>query len=385
MIVIGGGINGASIAFNLAKQGVRVTLVEKTFIAGGPTGRSSAVVRQHYSNIVTARMVLRSLRVFQNFDDIIGGNCDFRQTGYLLGAREEDMETLEANVTMQKSVGIGTSIISPEEIKELEPQLSTEGIVAAAYEPESGYADPASTASAYAGRAKELGAELRLNTRALSIGIEKEKVIGLQTDRGSIPAGAVVVAAGPWSPGLIKPTGIDLPIRSTRHEVCVYQYPTDFQSDAVYADFVEEIYTRPETGNLMLVGSIADSTDKNDVSDPDRFDEGVSFETIAGYAERVIHRYPGMVKGSYTTGYASLYDVTPDWHPILDELPNVRGLYGAAGGSGHGFKLAPAVGEMMADLVLNGKKDGDDIDLFSSRRFEKGNVIKGRYAHSIVG
>ena len=136
---------------------------------------------------------------------------------------------------------------------------------------------------------------------------------------------------------------------------------------------------------MLLVGSIKNGTTEDHVSDPDRFNEGVAFETISQYTERVAHRFPGMEGGRYATGYAALYDITPDWHPILDELPNAKGLYCAAGGSGHGFKLAPAVGEMMARFVIEGKREGDDIDFFSYRRFKEGIPISGKYKHSIVG
>lgn len=385
VIVVGGGINGASIAFNLAKRGVRATLVEKTSIAGGPTGRSSAIIRQHYSNKVTARMALRSLRVFQNFDDVVGGECDFRQTGMMLGARAKDLESLKANVALQQSVGINTRLISAEEIKEIEPLISLERIVAAAYEPESGYADPASTATAYAQRAKELGASLMLNTRALSINIERGRVTGLTTDKGTLSAGAVVVAAGPWSPQLINPSGIELPVQASRHQVCVYKWPPGFDYGVVYADFVGCIYMRPETGDLMLVGSIEEEEAEDRVPDPDHYDESVDFETVSRFAERVAHRYPRMEEGEYASGYSSLYDITPDWHSILDELPSASGLYCAAGSSGHGFKLGPAVGEMMAELIINGKKPGDDIDLFSYRRFAEGRLVRGEYEYGILG
>ncbi len=385
VIVVGGGINGVSIAFNLSKRGIKVTLVEKTFIAGGPTGRSSAIIRQHYSNEATARMALRSLRVFQNFDNVVGGECDFRQTGFMLGARATDVTLLKANVALQQKVGINTRIISAEEMKELEPFISLEGIVAAAYEPESGYADPSSTANAYARRAKELGATLMLNTQALSINIEQGRVTGLMTDKGSLAAGAVVVAAGPWSPQLINPTGIELPVEASRHQVCLYKWPPNFDYGVVYGDFVGCIYMRPETGNLMLVGSIEPEEGEDKVPDPDHFDEGVDFETVSHFAEQVARRYPRMEEGQYTTAYSALYDITPDWHAILDELPSASGLYCAAGGSGHGFKLGPAVGEMMAQLIVNGKQPGDDIDLFSYRRFAEGRLVTGEYEYSILG
>ena len=385
VIVVGGGINGVAIAYNLAKQGAKVTLVEKTFIAGGPTGRSSALIRQHYSNEVTARMALRSLKVFQNFTDEIGGECDFTQTGFILGAREEDREMLESNVVLQQSVGIDTRVIDGQEMREIEPDISLKGIALGAYEPDSGYADPAGTADGFAKAAKAHGTKLMLGTKALSVEIDKGRVTGLKTDKGDLAAGAVVVAAGPWSPQLINPTGVELPLEASRHQVCFYKWPSEFKMNVLYADFIEAVYMRPETGNLTLVGSIEASDADNVVKDPDRFDEGVSFDTVTGYAERMVRRYPKMELGDYTTGYSALYDITPDWHSIMDAVPSAEGLYVTAGGSGHGFKLGPAVGEMMANLVLNGKKEGDDIDIFAFDRFEKNRPVTSRYEYSITG
>ncbi len=385
VIVVGGGINGASIAFNLAKRGLKVALIEKDFIAAGPTGRSSAIIRQHYSNEVTARMALRSLRIFQNFDDVVGGDPDFHQTGFLLAARPEDVEQLKANVALQQSVGINTRLVSPEEAKELEPHLSIEGIAAAAYEPESGYADPAATATAYARRARDLGATLRLGTRVLSLQVEKGRVTGVVTDKGTFGAGAVVVAAGPWSPLITETIGIRLPIKASRHQVAVYRRPAEFERHMVYAGFADEIYIRPETGHLMLVGSIEPEEAENEVPNPDNFNERVDFDVVAEFSERVARRYPVMERGTSAGGWASLYDITPDWHHILGALPGVEGLYCAAGGSGHGFKLGPAVGEMMADLIINGEKPDADINMFNFRRFVEGESVSGKYEYSIVG
>jgi glycine/D-amino acid oxidase-like deaminating enzyme len=302
-----------------------------------------------------------------------------------MGARPQDLEMLQANVAMQRSVGIQTRVVTGEDLQELEPFISIEGIVAAAYEPESGYADPSSTAGSYAKRAKELGATLMLGTKVLSVAVEKGRVAGVKTDKGPLASRAVIVAAGPWSPQLIDPTGVELPVEASRHQVCVYKWPAEFLSRLVYVDFVETVYMRPETGNLTLVGSIEPEEGEDKVKDPDRFDTGVAFETISRYAEGVSHRYPGMASGQYATGYSALYDITPDWHPILDKMPGIEGLYCAAGGSGHGFKLAPAVGEMMAEFVLHGKKPGDDIDLFSFRRFAEGRLVRSKYDYSIVG
>ena len=385
VIVVGGGINGASIAFNLAKEGLKVALIEKDFIAAGPTGRSSAIVRQHYSNEVTARMALRSLRIFQNFDDAVGGDPDYHQAGFLLAARPEDVEQLKANVALQQAVGINTRVVSPREVKELEPHVSIEGIAAAAYEPESGYADPAATTTAYAQRAKELGARMHLGTRVGSILVEEGRVTGVETDKGALQAGAVVVAAGPWTPLITETIGIQLPIRASRHQVATYKRPDEFDRLMVYAGFADEVYIRPETGQLMLVGSIEPEEAEDEIANPDSFNERVDFDIVADFSERVARRYPVMERGSSAGGWASLYDITPDWHPIMGALPGVEGLYCAAGTSGHGFKLGPAVGEMMADLIVNGEKAEADINMFSFDRFVEGGGVEGRYEYNIVG
>ena len=385
VIVVGGGINGASIAFNLAKEGLKVALIEKDFIAAGPTGRSSAIIRQHYSNEVTARMALRSLRIFRHFDDAVGGDPDYHKAGFLLAARPEDVEQLKANVALQQAVGINTCVVSPQEVKELEPHVSIEGIAAAAYEPESGYADPAATTTAYAQRAKELGASLHLGTRVGSILVEEGRVTGVETERGAFQAGAVVVTAGPWTPLITKTIGIQLPIKASRHQVATYKRPVEFDRLMVYAGFADEVYIRPETGQLMLVGSIEPEEAEDEIANPDSFNERVDFDIVADFSERVARRYPLMERGTSAGGWASLYDITPDWHPIMGALPGVEGLYCAAGTSGHGFKLGPAVGEMMADLIVHGEKDEADINMFSFDRFVEGGGVEGRYEYSIVG
>ena len=385
VIVVGGGINGVSIAFNLAKAGLGVTLIEKDFIAAGPTGRSSAIIRQHYSHEVTARMALRSLRIFQNFDDVVGGDPEFHQTGFLLAARAEDVELLETNIALQHEVGIDTRLVSPQEVKELEPHISLDGIAAAAYEPGSGYADPAATATAYAQRAKDFGAHLQLGIQVQKVLVERGRVMGVDTDQGTVQAGAVVVAAGPWSPLITKTVGIELPIKVSRHQVATYRRPDEFERHMVFAAFTDEIYIRPETGGLMLVGSIEPGEAEDEVPNPDSFNERVDFDIVADFSERVARRYPLMERGTTAGGWASLYDITPDWHAIMGALPGVEGLYCVAGTSGHGFKLGPAVGEMMADLIINGEKPEGDINMFSVSRFDAGKEVAGKYEYSIVG
>jgi sarcosine oxidase subunit beta len=385
VVIVGGGVLGSSIAFHLAERGVGVTLVEKDSLAAGPTGRSCGIIRQHYSHPITVRMALESLHFFENFEERVGGDCDFRRTGYLLAAGPDDIERLEANVALQRSLGVNTRVVSLDELRELEPGVSTEGIVGAAYEPDSGYADPYSTTAALANRAEELGAEILTGTPVQSIIVEGGRVGGVVTEEGRLEAESVVLATGPWSPRLVAALGVELPITPCRVQVCLFNRAEGLVHDQVFIDAPLGVYTRPEGEDLMLVGSIETDEAEAGVEDPDHFQRVADFDAVSRYSEQLIQRFPLMDKGSFLNGYASLYDVTPDWQPILDELPGVENLYCAAGSSGHGFKLAPRIGEMMAELVISGKSPEDDIEFFSFDRFARGQPADGAYAHKILG
>lgn len=385
VVVVGGGVIGASVAFHLARRGVAVTLVEKGSIAAGPTGRSCGIIRQHYSHPVTVRMALDSLHFFENFEEIVGGPCDFRKTGYLLAAGPDDIDTLSANVAMQRSFGVNTRVISVEELRELEPGVSTEGIVGAAYEADSGYADPYSTTTALANRAEDLGAEILPGTCVRTINVEGGRVRGVETDAGRLDAATVVLAAGPWAPRLAGELGVKLPIIPCRVQVCLFDRAAGFRHEQIFIDSALGVYTRPEGEDLMLVGSVETDEAEAGIEDPDHFQRVADFDAVERYSEQLVRRFPAMAKGGFIDGYASLYDVTPDWQPILGELPGVENLYCAAGSSGHGFKLAPAIGEMMADVVAEDGVGGDDIDFFSFDRFARGQRADGGYAHKILG
>jgi sarcosine oxidase subunit beta len=385
-IVIGGGINGVSIAYHLAIHGANVSLLEKSFIAGGPSGYSSAIVRQHYSNPVTARMALESLHVWHNFPELVGGEAVFTKTGFLMSVRAEDVPSLKANIALQQSIGINTRFVSTEELGDLEPHLDTTGLGGAAYEPDSGYCDPNAAANGFAQAAARLGVEIKTGVTVKSLKSEGGKIVGVETNQGAYMTGTVILATGPWSPFLLQTVGIEVPITTTRVKIGIYKRPEEFQRHAVFADFITQVYLRPETGGMMLVGSISPEEETgNIVSDPDHFNDKVELDILTSFAERVATRYPDMERCHLTSSYASLYDITPDWHPIMDAVPGVEGLYICAGSSGHGFKLAPAVGRMMAKQVLEGKKHEDDVQLFAWDRFSKNNMVRGQYEYSIIG
>jgi len=385
VIVIGGGINGVSIAFHLAKHNLNVILLEKNFIAGGPTGLSSAVIRQHYSNPVTIRMAHQSLQVWSNFSDVIGGDPDFIRAGFMVGVVPSDLDGLKANIELQKAEGVNTRFVPLDEIPEIEPLVDPTGLGGAAYEPDSGYCDPAAAANGFAKAARALGVKVCTGIKAYGFKIEGDIVVGVETDQGFFPAGAVVVACGPWTPILLNTIGVQFPMITARVKTVLYQLPEDLDRYHIWADFANQVYFRPETGNLMLVGSISPQEAEDQVADPDNFQETVGLDTVADFAEQVVKRVPAMTRSYLANSFAALYDITPDWHPVLDAVPGFDRLFVCAGSSGHGFKLAPAVGAMMARLVLHGKDPHDDINLFCFDRFDHGNLVRGQYEYSILG
>jgi len=380
MVVIGGGVTGVSIAFQLAKRGVRdVVVVEKNFLASGATGKSSACIRQHYSTPETCRMVLRSLRFFEQFEELTGGRtCSFVRTGYLLGVDDRMRKPMEASVALQQAAGINTRLVSPGEMRELEPRLRTEDLVAGCYEPDSGYADPSQTTQGFAGAARDLGVRIMQQTEVLGVLTLDDRIAGVKTSNGEIDSAVVVNAGGTWGDRIGRMVGLEIPITVCRHKINFVAWPDDaLRPHPLVYDFVTNIYTRPETGGLILVGSL-DSEELHDRADPDRYQEGVSFDETLDGLGRVAHRFPVLERGSVAKGYAGCFDVTPDWHPILDKA-GPEGFYVAVGFSGHGFKLSPAVGEMVAELILEGPQEGSDVQAFRLSRFAEGKPIRGTY------
>jgi sarcosine oxidase subunit beta len=380
VVIIGGGVTGASTAFQLTRRGVRdVIVVDKSFVASGGTGKSSACVRQHYSTLETCRMILFALDCFERFEELTGGHsCGFRRTAYLLGVDEKMRKPMEASVALQRSVGIDTRLVSPREMHEIEPRLRIDDLVAGCYEPDSGYCNPAETAQGFARAARERGARILEETEALSVLTDGTRVTGVRTTQGDIMSPRVVNAAGLWGARVGAMLGIQIPISVCRHKISIVTWPEEARRPhpMVY-DFVTNIYTRPELGEHILVGGL-DADESHDLADPDRYKEGVSLDESVDALARVSHRFPALAEGRIARGYAGCFDVTPDWHPVMDQV-GPEGSYVAVGFSGHGFKLSPAVGHMMAALVTEGPGGHPDLPAFRLSRFAEGKPIRGTY------
>lgn len=383
-IVIGGGINGCATAHALARRGVRhVVLVEKGHIASGPTGRSSGIVRQHYSHETLAAMARDSVRVWTHFADEIGGDAGFVPCGVVFAGGEQAADAVRTAVAMQQRIGINTRLISVEDMKALEPALSTEGLACAAYEPDGGYADPALAASSFAEAAEHLGVTVLRKTRVIGLTLDAGRIAGVTTTAGAISSPVVINVAGVWGGELAAMAGAHIPMKISRHPVAILQRPTRWRTPTpVWADLSTGWYFKPERHSTLMVGSLADIEDE---VDPENHLTTTSFEETERYSMAALGRFPVMEEGAAQGGWAGLYDVTPDWQPVIDRVPGVEGFYCACGFSGHGFKIGPAVGRAVAELVLDGRCSSYDLGIFRYARFGAHESSRGAYAFGIVG
>jgi sarcosine oxidase, subunit beta len=377
-VVIGAGINGASIAFNLAKRGYNnIAIVERFTIASGGTGKSAAIVRQHYSNDVLIRMAKRSRDIFEFFADEVGGNAGFVKTGYLFFVPDYVKDAFDTNIALQQKIGVKTSSISKEESRDISPQIDPGDAGRVAYEPDSGYADPYEATVSYLNAAQALGARLYQGCPVQSIRLHNGKVQRVTTTKAEFSTGVVVNVSGPWANKVGSMVNISYPIQVTREQEVMFRPRSKSDRPTLtVSDMCNAIYFHP-FGPDLLVGRGFPKEYEN--VDPDCYSEGSDLDFVEDTAERVVRRIPRMETALALKGYSGLYDVTPDWHPIIGTHPEVEGFFSVVGFSGHGFKLAPAVGESVAELVIEGKSNSVDLSLFSADRFAKGRVFQAAY------
>ena len=384
VVVIGGGCAGASIAWRLAERRAgRVILVEKRGIAAGATGWSSAIVRQHYTHPALATMALRALRIFERFDEIVGGDAGFRRVGFVALVAPGDAEALAANVTMHRSVGIDAHVLTPEQLCELVPRLTAEGVGAAAWEPEAGYADPVGATAGYVEAGRRLGVEHRVGVTVTGLQVGPTGVEAVRTDAGPIETRIIVVAAGYRTRDLLAPLGVDVPLTPVRHPIAIVQRTPEFgPGHPTVSDRVFGSYYRPEGAELTMIGTTApyDGRVNADV-EVDRTPDGDENLTLVG---RFCRRFPTEAAAALRRGYTGVYDCSPDLQPMLGPVRDIPGLHLAVGFSGHGFKLSPVVGELVAEKLVEGRTTLVDIDLFSPSRFAEARPIASRHTYSVA-
>ncbi|MEJ2871923.1 FAD-binding oxidoreductase [Actinomycetospora sp. OC33-EN08] len=384
VVVIGGGLEGCSAAWALTRRGVTdVVVVERDTVGSGGTGKSSGVVRSHYGVSSLAAMAARSLEVLENARDVLDADIGFHQTGYVVGVGPQNVDALRASVADQRAVGVQTEDIDHAEVAKLWPVADLEPFAAFAWEARGGYGDAYQTAQAYAGAARRAGARLRQGTTVTAVLAEQGRVTGVELADGSrIATGHVVLAAGPWSVPLLAAHGLELPITVHREQIVLIDPGQDLGPVPVFSDLVSLQYIRSERSGELLFGNSDLSV--LEPADPDRYSNRASEAFVDVTVDKVGTRLPGLANPSIASTYAGCYDVTPDFNPVVSETP-VDGLVVAAGFSGHGYKISPAVGTLVADLVVDGKSSDDDIPAtdFRLSRFAEGALLTS--PHPYVG
>lgn len=386
ILIVGGGVMGTSIAFALAQRGAgRVVLLEKSFLGAGSSGKSGAIIRQHYSNRITVAMAQKSLHTFQHFDDIVGGPPVFTQTGMVIIVNERDRAGLDANIQMQRDMGVDVSVVSPQTLTDIDRNARLADEEVAAFESAAGYVEAVQVVASYAEGARRHGADIREGVEVKDIVRQGNQVIGVDTNEGRYECRCIVLATGPWAAQLNKELGVRLPVQACRTQVGLYRRPPDFgRRGVVYGDFVQGIYFKPTHGDMVHAGSLAGEEAQNPV-DPDHYNEAADGTWLPLIRQRLSRRYPAMHRCYGRGGFGALYAITPDWHPIIDRIPGLAGCYCAVGFSGHGFKMSPIVGQLMAELIVDGQAKTLDIAPLRFARFEENDPVKTPYSYGVMG
>lgn len=376
-LVVGGGVVGLSAAYSLADRGVDVTLVEKGSLGNASTARSAGGIRSQFSTRVNVELSLASKEVWDSFEERFGVDIGLRKNGYLFLARsEETAEQFRENVAMQRELGAESELLTPAEATEHCPGVDPDRFRAATYNPDDGVADPNLAVQGYAAAAREAGVDIRTKTAVTDIHLDDGRVVGAdvsadgETERLAVDY--VVNAAGAWAARVGELAGVDLPIAPRRRQIAVVEPSVPVPESApLTIDLDTGSYFRPERDGIALVGGHFAETDPD--ADPDRYDEGVDIDWAAEAVERAgaYAEYFGP-ETRIRRGWAGLYAVTPDHHPIVET--SVPGLVTAAGFSGHGFQHAPATGRIVADLVVDGATDVVDLSALARDRFERGST-----------
>jgi glycine/D-amino acid oxidase-like deaminating enzyme len=407
-VIVGGGVMGVSIAWHAAARADSIeepiVLLEKKALAAGSSGRSGAILRQHYSQREVASMARDSLKVFADFEKKTGRSIGFQRTGVLTIAgpdRAEDVALIRRNVEMQVSIGIDTRLVGAAEMRRLVPGISVAEDSVGAYEPGGGGVDPVATVHEFAALAREKGAITRIGVGATKILARGGRVVGVDTEDGPIEAEKVVVAAGPWTRSLLLDTGVDLPLRAVKPEQLFLAMPKRVQppkrdegedegttllargreelapaAHPVVLDLEHGFYARCEShasplgfaGPRTRVGRM-DYAEDEEIADPDAVDDAVGGSFRAWAREGIAARIGTYRDLPEVGAFCGMYTLSPDAQALVGPLRDLPGLLVVSGFSGHGFKLSPSIGEGVAQMLWDEPVSAFDADFFEPERF----------------
>ncbi|MGZ6345988.1 MAG: NAD(P)/FAD-dependent oxidoreductase [Anaerolineales bacterium] len=371
VVIIGGGVMGASTAYHLALRGQKnILLLEKDeFFGQEATGKCAGGVRYQFSTEVNVRLSLQSLPMLDRFKDEIGQDINFRKCGYLFVlTTPEDVITFQHSLEMQQNLGVLTEWLTPDEIRKRLPLMRFEDALAGSYNKDDGLVDPNSVVMGYIGAAQRLGVQCLNKVEVTGINASSGKIIAVETNQGTISTPVIVDAAGPWAGLIGKMAGVTVPIEPYRRQIMtttpISEVPADFP---FVLDFAQSLYFHRE-GDGILTGM---SNNNEKVGFDQNVDE--AFEMVN--LEASIARMPCLEKVGLLSHWAGLYEVTPDAHPIYGKT-SVDGFYIVAGFSGHGFMHGPISGKLMAECILDGKFQSLDVSILDLARFTEDRQIR---------
>jgi len=369
-LIVGGGVVGASIAYHLTLLGKRPVVFEKGLLGSGNTGRSAGGIRAQFTTEVNIKLSLYSIAFFERFQEILGADAEFHQVGYLfLAVTPEHLRHFQERVRFQRRFGVDVSLLTADEVARGWPFLRRDDILGATYSKKDGYAGPYEVTIAFANAAKLHGAVFHEQVVVHEVLAERGAVKGLRTSIGDFVSDAVVVAAGPETPALVKPLGVGVPVVPYRRHLYMTETFPPIPDDIPFIiDSGTGLYFRKETGGIML-GMV-------DKADPPTDNMNVDDGYLEKLVEAALDRVPILEQANILNGWAGLYDTTPDHHAILGRVDEVRGLYLAVGFSGHGFMHSPAVGAAISELVVEGAPRSVDLSPLSLNRFAAGAVVE---------
>jgi sarcosine oxidase subunit beta len=377
-VVVGGGIVGLASAHALAARGADVTVYEKGTLGGGSTGRSAGGIRTQFSTRVNVELSLASLDVWESFEDRFGVDIEHRQPGYLFLARDPDTaDRFRESVARQRDLGVPARYLTPAEASERCAGLRPDDFLGASYCGRDGFADPGLAVQGYARAADDAGATVHTGTAVTDVCLDGDRVTGVETAGGRHAADVVVNAAGPWARRVAAMAGVDLPVHPRRRQVLVVEPDTPVpEDDPLTIDLDAGVYFRPERDGAALVGGHIASSDPD--ADPEGYDTGVDFDWTGAVLDRAADAATYFGPSTRVRrGWAGLYAVTPDHHPVIGETR--PGLVNAVGFSGHGFQHAPATGRIVAEIVLDGDASLVDVSRLRADRFETGDPVVERH------
>jgi sarcosine oxidase, subunit beta len=369
VVIVGAGIMGLAIAYNLAKaHGITdITVVDRTYLCGGASGRNGGGVRAQFSSEENIRLMQESIRLCRDFAREMKINVWFRQGGYLFLVRsEEGRRNLEKSVAVQNACGLGTRMLTPREARRVVPELRTEGVVAASYNPDDGVVFPWPFVWGYAQGAERLGVEIATFTDVIGFRTTGKRIDAVVTDKGEIRTHRVVNAAGAWAPEVARLLGVELPNHPHRHEICSTE-PLKLWLKPLVADLSNGLYF-----SQSMRGEVVGGIGNEDV--PPGLDMGSSHQFLGLYARAVLETCPILGSVKVLRQWAGSYDLTPDANPIVGEVDEIDGFYQVSGFMGHGFMMAPVMGRLLAQNIAEGSRL-PMFDRWNLRRFKEGRLL----------